>query len=413
MKPAIGSSLSAKKKTLRYVEWILIVVYVFYYFLLVANSILRLTAQQFWQLSAFFVTMTAFSWIFPIYRSSSIKYAYICLAITFSLAIKYFSGITGSLFVFLYIGKSCFLLRRKGLVILTVIVGVLYVVISLWSLPTQLQVFPHTASNINLHDPKTIQDYITSYIIDYVICSALVIFFCSIILAEHRSRRRAEELSRQVEGLAAQLERVRIARDIHDSLGHTLTNLQVHLALAQEFRQHKLERALKAVDMAKLLADRCVEDVSLTLRAMHQSDFNLNQALQSLLEQLQCNQNLKVYSEIDLPQLPLQQKHHLYCIIKEGLTNIQKHAQADGISLRCETTTDRITLRLEDNGQGFDPALSYTGFGLQGMKERVQLLQGKLNICSVLGVGTQIQVTIPHQLDKATKTEDNLVRYQQ
>ena len=82
-------------------------------------------------------------------------------------------------------------------------------------------------------------------------------------------------------------------------------------------------------------------------------------------------------------------------IIKEGLTNIQKHAQADRIYLRCQATTDRITLELEDNGQGFEPALSFSGFGLQGMKERVEILKGKLKIRSAPGAGTQIQVIIP------------------
>ena len=399
MKPAIGPSLSVQK-WLHYVEWMVIVGSVFHYFLLVANGTLHLTAEQFWQLSTFFVTMTAFSWIFPINRSLWIKYTYICLAIAFSLAINYFIGLSGIGFIFLYIAKSCFLFKRKDVAILNAVVGVLYVVIFVWSLPKYTQAFPGIAASINPRDPKIILDYGLNGIAEYIICSSFVIVSCFTILAEQRSRQRAKELSRQVEGLAAQLERTRIARDIHDSLGHTLTNLQVQLALAQEFSQHKLERAFKAIDMAKFLAYRCVEDVSLTLQAMHQSDdFNLNQALQSLMEQFKHHQKLKVHSEINLPQLPLQVNHNLYYIIKEGLTNIQKHAQASRISLRCQATTDRITVILEDNGQGFEPGLSYTGFGLQGMKERVQLLQGKLKIHSTLGTGTQIQVIIPLEVE--------------
>ena len=85
----------------------------------------------------------------------------------------------------------------------------------------------------------------------------------------------------------------------------------------------------------------------------------------------------------------------LYCIIKEGLTNIQKHSNADRIYLQCQVTSDSIILRLEDNGRGFDPDLSYTGLGLQGMKERTHLLNGKLKICSTLSVGTQIEVIVP------------------
>ena len=125
----------------------------------------------------------------------------------------------------------------------------------------------------------------------------------------------------------------------------------------------------------------------------------LDRSLQSLLEQLKHHQGLKVDSEINLPPLPLQVSHHLYYIIAEGLTNIQKHSNADRIYLQGQATSDRITLRLEDNGRGFDPALSYPGFGLQGMKERVQILNGDFKIRSTPGAGTQIKVTIPIEVE--------------
>ncbi|WP_186375834.1 sensor histidine kinase [Hyella patelloides] len=398
MKPAIRSSLSVQKM-FRYVEWILIVGFIFYYSLLIANNILVLTAEQFWQLSFFYVAIAALSCIFPMGRSLWIKYAYICLEIFLVLATRYFSGLQVEHLMFVYIAKSCFFLRRKSVMILTVIVGILYVVILVGSLPQSIETFPYATADIDPSDPKLIKDFLISGIASYVMFSSFMIVLGNTLLAEQRSRQRAEELTRQVEGLATKLERVRIARDIHDSLGHTLTNLQIQLALAQEFREHKPDRAFKAIDLAKFLADQCVEDVSLKLQAIHQSDFNLDRALQSLLSQLQHHPGLKVSSEINLPQLPLQVSHHLYYIIKEGLTNIQKHSNADRIYLQCQATSDRITVRLEDNGRGFDPALSYPGFGLQGIKERVNILNGELKICTTPEVGTRIMVMIPKEME--------------
>ncbi|MGF1480427.1 MAG: sensor histidine kinase [Cyanophyceae cyanobacterium] len=391
---AISPSVSVQKM-FRYVEWTLIAVHVVYYFSLAANDTLNLTAERFWQLSAFFVTIAAWSMIFPLHRSLWSKYAYISLEILLVLTLGYLSGIHLELFIYLYIAKSCFMLRRKRTVMLSAVVGILYVGIFVWSFPRAVEAFPQNPTNYNPREPTVIRHLIANSTAHYVMSSSFVILFSSTLLAEQKSRQRAEELTQQVEGLAAQLERVRIARDIHDSFGHTLTNLQVQLALAQEFRQHKPDRAFRAIDLAKFLADQCVEDMSLTLQAMHQNDFNLTQALQSLLEQLKHNQGLKVYAEINLPPLPFQVSHHLYCIIKEGLTNLQKHSNASQLYLGCQATSDGVTARLEDNGQGFDPAQSYSGFGLQSMKERVQLLNGDLRICSAPGAGTQIQVVLP------------------
>lgn len=183
---------------------------------------------------------------------------------------------------------------------------------------------------------------------------------------------------------------------IHDSLGHTLTNLQVQLAVAQEFRQHHLDQVFWAIDTAKFLADQCIEDISQALQTMRQSDFNLNQALKSLVEQIKQNQALRISWEVNLPHLPLSTSHHVYCIVKEGLINIQKHAQASMIWVRGQLTTEGIMLEISYNGRGFDPHIPASGFGLKGMEERVYLLGGQFKIHSQPNRGTQIQIVIPY-----------------
>jgi signal transduction histidine kinase len=228
----------------------------------------------------------------------------------------------------------------------------------------------------------------------YLAGSAFVILFSSVVISEQKSRQKAEELAQQVETLAATLERTRIARDIHDSLGHTLTNLDIQLEVAQKLRDRNPDKAFQAVDTAKMLSSQCIEDVSRALKTMRQSDFDLNQALSTLIENFRQHQSGRVHSEINLPSLPLQTSHQIYCIVKEGLTNIQKHAKANFVCFLARGSAESIILKLEDNGVGFDDKSTQTGFGLQGIAERVQILGGGLEIDSTLGQGTRIQVTL-------------------
>ncbi|NJL10767.1 MAG: hypothetical protein HC908_13015 [Calothrix sp. SM1_7_51] len=176
--------------------------------------------------------------------------------------------------------------------------------------------------------------------------------------------------------LATALERTRIAREIHDSLGHTLTDLDIQLAVAQQLRFHNIEQSFEAVDTAKILARQCIEDVSLALNRMRQSDFDLNQTLTALMEQLRQNSALQVKWEVNLPQLDLNKGYQIYCIVKEGIMNVQKHANASQVSFYGRLTSEGIVLNIQDNGVGFDTEKVRTGFGLQGMFERVQLLGG-------------------------------------
>ncbi len=214
------------------------------------------------------------------------------------------------------------------------------------------------------------------------------------VIAEYKSRLRAEQLSEQVESLVATLERTRIAREIHDSLGHTLTALDIQLEVAQKLRFHNLEQAFEAVDTAKMLAGQCIEDASFALHRMRQSDFDLNQALTALMEQMRQNA-VQVQWEVNLPQLSIHQSYQIYCIVKEGLVNVQKHARASQVSFCGRLTSEGIILDLKDNGIGFDPKTKYAGFGIQGMVERVQLLGGKVEIKTALAQGTQIMVILP------------------
>ncbi|MBW4469613.1 MAG: sensor histidine kinase [Stenomitos rutilans HA7619-LM2] len=332
------------------------------------------------------------SWILPTHCPNWQRQLYVLCGILLSLSLQWM-GLDWDLFLYFYIAKSCFLLERKLLSATITGIVLLNVLIHYWTLP---KVFQNNLAHMQtFSDAQPLWQWTLAYAASFCAAAAFVMCFSLILISEQKNRQRAEVLAQQVETLAAHLERTRIARDIHDSLGHLLTDLNARLAVAQALRDRDPDEASQAVDMARSLASQSIAEVKRSLKTIRSSDFNLNQALTNLMEQLRYNQNLRVHWDVNLPPLPLSTSHHLYCLLKEGLINIQKHSYASEVYLQCQSTPQELFLELEDNGKGFNPADLHDGFGLKGMEERVQLLGGKLTINSTPGCGTQIKITLP------------------
>jgi len=388
MKLSMISSPSFRSN-LRYSEWVMIVG-VSLAFLLDGSFQASIATSL--QVVFCLVGYALLSLVFPINRPLWQRQVYVLAGILLALFIRV-TGIGIELFLYLYIAKSCFLLNRKNLILTVTLTLLLNLLTFVWALPKSAQM--SAALCVELGDRNQIQQLIW-LLSDNLVVTVFIIAFSFMVIAEQKSRKRAEALAEQVETLAATLERTRIARDIHDSLGHSLTNLNSRLTVAQKkLQQHDVNAVCEAVDTAKFLATQCIEDVNHSLKTMRQSDFNLNQALTNLVEQLRYNQALSVQWEINLPKLPLQTSHHIYCIVKEGLINIQKYGHASAVRFRGVSTPEGILIELADDGQGFDPKLPHLGLGLQGIEERVQLLRGQLTINSTPGSGTQIQIILP------------------
>lgn len=370
-------------RTFRYLEWIFIITH----FGLGFNSpeYNLPTALGFY---GFFFLL---SWL---YRDDR-PYWQGCCYIVLALAVTVWArriGIDLGLFLFFYISKSYFLLNRRATIFITILTGVI------WTMSEYLAEVDRVKSGTSIQmaiNPDNPLKSILLTLITYIAASVLVIMFSAMVVKEQKSRQRADELAEQVESLAATLERTRIAREIHDSLGHTLTDLDMQLAVAQELRLHNLEQAFQAIDTAKVLAHQCIEDVSHALNRMRQSDFDLNQALTALMEQVHHNAALQVQWEINLPHLPVHQSYQIYCIVKEGMINVQKHARATQVNFHGGLTSQGLVLDLKDDGIGFDPEKQQSGFGIQGIIERVQLLGGQFKLNTASGQGTQIQVILP------------------
>ncbi len=381
----VANSLSSIFGKLRYVEWLFLAVHMVMG-ISSGNDNLVLSL-------AFYGIVIALSWILPLDRPLILRQAYVLLAILLMVCAN-FVGVSLDLVLYLYIAKSFFLIGGKKTYLTAAIAGMAWIVSDCISELQELE------GTINFKPPFGFGSYSLSAILIhslglYLAVSVFVILFSSVVSAEYKSRKRAEALAEQVEILAADLERTRIARDIHDSLGHTLTNLDIQLAVAQKLRDRDPQKAFQALDTAKMLSSQCIEDVSHAVKTMRDSNFDLDRALSNLMEQIRSDRALQIHWEINLPQLPIAISHQIYCVVKEGLINIQKHARASSIDFQGRFTNKEIILQLEDNGIGFDLTTSTFGSGLKGMTERVQGLGGKLNISSLPNQGTKILVVIP------------------
>jgi signal transduction histidine kinase len=204
-----------------------------------------------------------------------------------------------------------------------------------------------------------------------------------------------DSLRRVVAG--QELERRRLARELHDETGQALTSILLGLRSLEDFVDGDDERA--AVADIRRLAVETLQDVrrlAVELRPKTLDDFGLEAALERLAESFAEQTGLAVdfVARLGDEQLPAEVATALYRIVQEGLTNVAKHAQARTVSVLLTRKNGRVALVIEDDGRGFDPDSPADGFGLQGMRERVDLLGGSLQVESRAGAGTTLAVEV-------------------
>jgi signal transduction histidine kinase len=219
------------------------------------------------------------------------------------------------------------------------------------------------------------------------------------------SHQQLKKYTEQVAGLAAAEERNRLARDIHDSLGHYLTVINVQLEKALAFRERNPQETEQALWDAKRSARQALQDVRQSVSTLRHSGevFSLSAALTELAQNM-TNDYLSVDLQIvgdesDFSKMALMS---LYRAAQEGLTNIQKHAHASQVTLNVTFDEQIARLYLGDNGHGFDinlldhpPSTQQERFGLQGIRERLELVGGTMRVESNPNQGTHLFITIP------------------
>lgn len=257
-------------------------------------------------------------------------------------------------------------------------------------------------------------DWRFSNILMFSLTLVFALLLINALIAERQSREQLETAHQELAATHAQLrqyaarienqatlqERNRIAREIHDGLGHTLVAQTIHLNNGLLFWQSAPDQAMASLKQAKQLGAEALLEVRKSvsmLRSQPRLEQSLQDAIQKLLFEFQNTHKIEVNENLQVSTKTLSSEitTALYRITQEALTNISKHANATTVKIKLEQQSEIIYLSIQDNGMGFNPNQNTTGFGLQGIRERTLSLDGQFNLQSQPGQGCQIDVSLP------------------
>lgn len=221
---------------------------------------------------------------------------------------------------------------------------------------------------------------------------------------EMELRHSQEELRRlnSAQDTIIEQERRRIARDLHDELGQTLTAMKLDLSIAirdlSSIPESKLKRLKAFDDYIDDVIDR-VREIASNLRPAMLDDLGFEAAAEWFLKQRSGRDGLVTHWEADLDgsnQAKGDVATALFRILQECITNVIRHAEARAVRVHYRESKQLAALKVRDDGVGFNPSvIKVSGLGLVGMRERVAMLGGTLSIHSQPGDGTEIIVTLP------------------
>ncbi len=209
-----------------------------------------------------------------------------------------------------------------------------------------------------------------------------------------------QQYAAQAERLAVSEERNRLAREMHDTLGHRLTVAIVQLEGAGRLVKEDPDRAEEMVATVKEQMRAGLSELRsavATLREPLQADLSLKSALKSLGENFQAATEIEVQMAFahKLPDLSNEYRVAIYRAAQEALTNVQRHAQAKHVRMILTIENDEINLTLRDDGIGLPENADKLGFGLRGIEERAAQLGGRMRLEANPEGGAQICICLP------------------
>jgi signal transduction histidine kinase len=325
---------------------------------------------------------------------------------TFGILLILITGLFGErfarLFPFLYIilvTRSCLIFKLPGRLFVTSLSFTLF----LFTTQLKYQMFNFQASP---QAQERFRFLSLNWSLVFGLSLVFVLLMMNAVLSERHSREKLaianeklRQYAMQIENQATLEERNRIAREIHDSLGHSLTALNLQLETALKLWQSNPGKAETFLATAKELGSKALNDVRQSVSTMRSNPLqeqSLERAIASLAESFHRSNGILPIYQINL-EYPLAPEINtaIYRITQESLTNISKYAYATEVKLELATARGNLRLIIQDNGRGFDLGQNTTGFGLHSMRERTLALGGEFNINSAPGSGCKIKVNIP------------------
>jgi len=308
-----------------------------------------------------------------------------------------------ALLYMLPVGRSILLFGERAGLLVSMLVWVAYSLnIAPGAWPANLGDFPN---------------YLSFFLAPYAVAAILSLA----IVRQERTRQRMQKLydelsvahaqlqamHQQVRGAAVAQERNRLAREIHDSLAHYLTVVNVQLEAAEKLGAARAEAALEHVRRARRLTLDCLQDVRRSVGAMRAStleELALEPSLRRLPADFADSTGLDVQLDCgrhDSMPLAPELAQALYRAVQEGLTNVHRHAHAAHVQINLRDARDSVVLEICDDGRASaEPtnghAAGSSGYGLLGLRERVALLDGEL----VFGpapdrAGSRLRISLP------------------
>ena len=295
--------------------------------------------------------------------------------------------------------RSCFLFESLGRWIVTGVIFVFFLGDQFKYIQRNLPELPEEQINFGMHS------------VAETLVFGLSIFFVlqltNKVLSERQMRQelaqaneQLKKYSQKIEELATVQERNRIARDIHDSLGHALTSLNIQMRTAVKLWDKEPVQARSFLTQAQALGKTAMQEVRKsvsTLREDAKDEPLLETQIDLLIDDFRRGSGLLVHSKIDrCGSVSKPVVKTIYRIVQESLTNILKYADATRVQIQLTASPRGLSLTVEDNGKGFDLNHNAAGFGLQGMQERITAVGGQFQLKTSPGNGCRIEVKIPY-----------------
>ncbi|MEH2277695.1 MAG: sensor histidine kinase [Nostoc sp.] len=330
------------------------------------------------------------------------KVIYTVIEIILILTTGLFGERFARLFPVLYIilvTRSCLIFKLPGRLFITTLSFTLFLI------TTQLkyQLFNYQASP---QAQERARFFSWNWSLTFGLSLVFVLLMMNAVLSERHSREKLaianeklRQYAMQIENQATLEERNRIAREIHDSLGHSLTALNLQLETALKLWQSNPGKAETFLATAKELGSKALKDVRQSVSTMRFNPLqeqSLERAIASLSESFHRSNGILPIYQINLESsLTPEINTAIYRITQESLTNISKYALATEVKLELTEIRGNLRLIIQDNGRGFDLRQNTTGYGLHSMRDRTLALGGEFNINSAPGSGCKITVNIP------------------
>ncbi len=243
----------------------------------------------------------------------------------------------------------------------------------------------------------TVIRMLTTMTASYLV-SRIAVFLKERTMELEQANARLKTLAATRQHLAESQERNRLARELHDTLAHTLSGLTVQLEAAKAYWDADTQKAHKLLEDSVQIARNGLDETRLALKALRATpleDMGFLLAVQDLFESYSDKGGFSLSLELpDVLDLTQGEEQALYRILQEAVRNIVRHAGAQNVKLTIHVSENILCIELLDDGRGFDTSeVSQGHFGLTGMLERTEMIEAHLTTKSEPDKGTRILIT--------------------